>query len=169
MIGIYKGSPDGRYRFVLFRPLDMMFGEGLVNFLMLNPSTADETNDDPTIQICKRLGWGWGYKAMYVTNLSPLRATDSRDLLRAGPEPPEIAATNLRWVLKVAREADRVILAYGTNGRAEGRDRAVVGELFRAGIAPWCLELTKDGFPHHPLYLRRDVTPQPFPLGDLAE
>src|SRR5918998_3116048 len=77
-------SPDRRYRYELWR----RWGDGpaLCNFLLLNPSTADERADDPTVARCVRRARAWGLDALVVTNLFSIRATDPR--ARRGVEDP---------------------------------------------------------------------------------
>jgi len=72
-------SPCGQYRYVLWR--DTGTGEGSVVFIMLNPSTADATTDDPTIRRCLGFARHWGYRTLVVVNLFALRATNPRMLL----------------------------------------------------------------------------------------
>ena len=78
-------SPDRKYRFLLTRRVGP--GERAVNFLMLNPSTADEECNDPTISRCVGFARTWGFAWLLVTNLSPFRAARPRDLLEHGPSP----------------------------------------------------------------------------------
>lgn len=162
MEGIYRGSPDGRYRFVLWRSVNMMFGQGLVNFVMLNPSTADDTSNDSTITRCVGYAYAWEYKGLYVTNLSPLRATDPKDMLAAGPEPPIIWNENLDWIVKIAHFCDLVVLAYGADGLHEGRAEKVLARLAEEKISLHCLRVNQDGTPGHPLYLRKDLMYRPY-------
>src|SRR3954469_17706712 len=77
-------SADGLYRYALWRVWDA--DRGLCNFLMLNPSTADETVNDPTVARCARRARSWGYGGLVVTNLFAFRATDPSGL-RAAPDP----------------------------------------------------------------------------------
>ena len=63
-------------------------------FIMLNPSTADEHLNDPTVRRCMDFASRWGYGTLFVTNLSPLRATDPTELKAAGPEPEDVAEEN---------------------------------------------------------------------------
>ena len=80
-------------------------------FVMLNPSTADEHRDDPTIRRCIGFAKGWGYRTLYVTNLSPLRATYPKELLAAGPEPESIWQENLDNILDTAMVCGIVVAA----------------------------------------------------------
>ena len=73
----------------------------------------------------------------------------------AGPESLEIWDRNRRSILYDASEAKKIVLAYGVNGKAEGRDKKVVSLLVHYGYGSnlWCLGVTKDGYPRHPLYV----------------
>ena len=161
---IVRFSPCGRYRFVLERRLTPMMPGPTCNFIMLNPSTADEYLDDPTIRRCKRFARSWGYSDLIVTNLSPLRATDSAELRAAGPEPEEIVQENLQELMRCADLADRVVAAWGTHGVWEGRDRTALQTLQPWGTKLFCLRLTKEGHPQHPLYVKADTEPVRFEL-----
>ena len=133
-------------------------------FVMLNPSTGDEYLDDPTIRRCKSFASSWGYSDLIVTNLSPLRATDSAELRAAGPEPKEIAEENRQELIRCADLADRIVGAWGTHGVWEGRDRAALQALQPWGAKLVCLRLTKEGHPQHPLYVKADTEPARFEL-----
>ena len=149
-------SPDRRYRYLLTRRTGL--GERIALFVVLNPSTADETHDDATIRRCVGYCRSWGYGWLYVCNLSPNRATDPRDLADAGDEPDHVRDCNLA----ILAAADIVIAAWGANGRRENRAGRVLEALARAGVRVNCLALTRDGDPGHPLRLRADLRPQPY-------
>ena len=146
---------EGRFRYLLWRQWE---AGARVLFVMLNPSVADATRDDPTIRRCVGLARAWGFGAVEVANLFALRATDPRDLVRArrrvGPRNDEILA-------EVAARADAIVVAWGVHGGLDGRDRAVAHML--GGRALRCLGRTRAGQPRHPLYVRRDVTTVPWP------
>ena len=148
--GPVRMTADGRYRFLLTRRTG--FGEKRVMFLMLNPSTADAVQNDPTIRRCMGFAARWECGWLYVVNLSPLRATAPADLLRAGPEPEEIWLENLQTIRDTAAKSDLVVVAYGTHGGAEQRAERVLAAL--DGHAKLhCLGTTRDGHPRHPLYV----------------
>ena len=150
---VARFSADRRYRYQLTRRVG--FGDRTVAFLMLNPSTADEVVNDRTVRRCINYANAWGYGWLIVTNVSPLRATDPREMLAAGPEPEEVRRENDRAILEAASIAELVVAAYGVDGAAEGRDERAVSLLTDAGVTVMCLGLTKEGSPRHPLYLRR--------------
>ena len=141
-------SRDKRYRYVLARRVGS--SPRAVTFVMLNPSTADETRDDNTITWCKRFAELQGYGQLYVTNLSPLRATHPRDMLEAGPESPQVWKRNIGWVLKAASESELVLLAWGNMGARTDRASKVLTALRREGYEVYCLEVTDKQHPRHP-------------------
>ena len=144
-------SADRKYRYFLSRGLGFG-GDGAVMFVMLNPSTADEYRDDPTIRRCIGFAKAWGYRTLYVTNLSPLRATDPKELLAAGPEPEGVRRENLENILETALYCQVVVAAWGVHGAAEGRAGHVIQAL-EPLTEVHCLGLTAAGHPKHPLYV----------------
>ena len=154
---VARFSADRRYRYQLTRRVG--FGDRTVAFLMLNPSTPDEVVNDRTVRRCINYANAWGYGWLIVTNVSPLRATDPREMLAAGPEPEEVRRENDRAILEASSIAELVVAAYGVDGAAEGRDERAVSLLTDAEVTVMCLGLTKEGSPRHPLYLRRSAKP----------
>ncbi len=154
---VARFSPNRRYRYQLTRRVG--FGDDTVAFVMLNPSTADEVVNDPTVRRCINYANAWGYGWLIVTNLSPLRATDPRELLATGAEPEVIQRENEEGILEAASVADLVVAAYGVHGSAEGRADRIVEALTDAGHTVMCLGLTKKGAPRHPLYLQATANP----------
>jgi hypothetical protein len=125
-------------------------------FVGLNPSTADETEDDPTIRRCVDYAKRWRYGALCMTNLFAYRATDWA-VLKAHPSP--IGPENDRWLVEVAKGASVVVAAWGIDGGHLQRDQAIIQMLGRNLV---CLSKTKNGHPGHPLYLKKSLTPIPF-------
>jgi hypothetical protein len=149
-------SSDGLYRYRLGR----RWGEGQAcNFVMLNPSTADASLDDPTIRRCVGFAKGWGYPALVVTNLFGWRATDPKALLSA-PDP--IGPDNDRHLAEVALAAGLVVCAWGSHGTLKARGITVLRMLDALGVAPHYLAWTSGGQPRHPLYLKADLRPVAF-------
>lgn len=155
-------SDDELYRYTLGRRWGALDDRGAAVFVMLNPSTADATLDDPTVRRCIGFAKSLGCGGVHVVNLYAYRATRPSDLWKAadpvGPENDEI----LRGTFRAAHEEMRpIIAAWGANAKPER-----VQQVVRlAGSAPLsALGVTKDGHPRHPLYLRRDATPEPWSL-----
>lgn len=149
-------SPCGKFRYRLSR----RWGEGApLLFIMLNPSTADGNEDDATIRRCVRFGQSHGFSAIDVVNLFAYRATDPKDLRRAGfPVGPD----NDMHIATAAREAGTVCLAWGANVAGLERPQVVLPSLHRMGIEPKCLRITRSGYPQHPLMLPSSCRLQPF-------
>lgn len=126
-------------------------------FVMLNPSTATDTVDDPTIKRCSRFAASWGYDRLMVVNLFSLRSTDPRALYHdlAAEGDPE----NLTTILQVAADAHLIVCAWGAHGALRSRGDIVARHLRNAGHKLHALQLTKEGHPGHPLYLRSDLRP----------
>ncbi len=148
MIGEAFISHCGQYRYVLRRSWDV--GLPALGFIMLNPSTADASEDDPTIRKCIGFAQRLGFGAIAVTNLYAYRATKPVALKAGGyPRGPE----NDAWIERVARETSATVCAWGVNARNLSRPREVLGLLREAGVQPKALRLTDDGIPWHPLML----------------
>jgi hypothetical protein len=136
----------GPYRYLLSR----RWGPGApALFVMLNPSTADDTSDDPTIRRCIGFARRWGAPAVEVVNLYALRATRPRDLFaHAAPVGPDNDAA----IADAAARAAAIVVAWGAHGaRDAARVRCVVGLLGARRLA--CLGTSRGGEPRHPLYL----------------
>jgi hypothetical protein len=123
---------------------------------MLNPSTADAFQLDPTNRRCVGFAQAWGYGALVTTNIFAFRSTNPAGLRTAndavGPE-------NNEAILTAAKNADLVIVAWGTHGELQERGNAVRELLCDAGSALHMLRLTKAGHPGHPLYVAGDTQP----------
>lgn len=103
-------SPCGTYRWWLSRKFEG--GTGAVTFVMLNPSKADHTQDDPTMVRVQRFASAWGFNTVMVVNLFPLRSSDPRDVLKAGVEKAKGDPTGLD-VIRTAVAAQLVVAAWG--------------------------------------------------------
>lgn len=150
-------SEDRVYRYTLTRDLPFTLdGEDTeILFVMLNPSTADEHVDDPTVRRCIRFAQLWGYNTVTVCNLFALRSTDPK-LLYDHPDP--VGRDNDAWIIERAIQADTIVAAWGTHGRLLDRGRDVAWILAAFGDVQ-CLGKTTEGFPKHPLYLERITRP----------
>lgn len=149
-------SPCRKYRYTLWREWDSLIGGKYCMFVGLNPSTADEVTDDPTIRRCIGFAKRWGYGAVCMTNLFAFRSTDPMTMLAcADPVGPD----NDKWLVEIAKGAGIVVAAWGTHGDHLGRGKIVRMGFMQHGINLQCLGHTKDGYPRHPLYLRGDCEP----------
>ncbi len=129
-------------------------------FIMLNPSTATEVQNDPTVERCERRARALGFGAFRVLNIFAYRATDPRDM-RAAPDP--IGPLNDAAIQESLDWADQVICAWGTHGAHLDRGPQVEA-LLRASETPlFHLGLSKAGHPKHPLYIGYAVQPMAWP------
>lgn len=142
-----------QYRYALWRRWDKTIPK--VVFIMLNPSTADATTNDPTICRCVRFAQAWGYGGLEVVNLFALMATDPQQL-KAAIDP--IGQACDQYLLDAVRRADRVVIAWGNWGSLQQRDQAVLA-LLAPKMPLYCLGMNRSGQPRHPLYLPK--TPMP--------
>jgi hypothetical protein len=138
-----------------------------VLFVMLNPSTATEIQNDPTVERCERRARALGFGGFRVTNIFAFRATDPR-VMRAESDP--VGPENDAAILESAAWADRIICAWGNHGLHLGRGMKIEALLRGTGNALFQFGLTNHGQPRHPLYV--GYASQPIPWregGDLAE
>lgn len=154
-------SNCGRYRYALSRQWDATLP--VLTFVMCNPSTADASQDDPTIRRCigfaKRDGL---YGGIDIYNLFALRATDPNELFgavdRVGPDNERY----LDGILRAQSEgitSSKIICAWGAHKAVKNAGMFWRGRAKALCVPLHCLGKTKDGYPKHPLYIRSD---QPF-------
>ena len=156
-------SPCGRYRTFLERRWDgLAFGSpGFVAWIMMNPSTADEQVDDPTVRRCRDFSRRWGFGAMVVLNSFALRATKPAMLLQA--EDP-VGPGNDAAIRDGAKRAARVIAAWGLPPKPlRWRGAQIAAMLAEEGVRAEALKVTASGEPGHPLYIAGDTLPVPWP------
>lgn len=161
-------SDCGRYRYRLTRK----WGEGKrCGFVMLNPSTADAEQDDPTIRRCMGFARAWGCTELVVVNLFAFRATEPKDMLAADDPVGPNNMDHVKWAAEmVAGAGDRygmppagpMVCAWGAHGSFVGQDATVRGWIEAKCVTPMALAFTKQGQPRHPLYLKSDLQPVPF-------
>ena len=149
-------SPDRRYRYWLEALLSDE--DGVCLFVMLNPSTADEVQSDPTVTRAKGFARSWRYGKLWVCNIFAFRSTDPKALRQTGDP---IGEDNDYHILKSARAADRIVCAWGNHGEHLDRGNETVRMLRKAGLSDKMrhLGMTKLNQPKHPLYLRADTQP----------
>lgn len=140
-------SPCGRFRYSLTRGCQ----ENPLVFVMLNPSTADAAEDDPTIRRCVRFAKERGYTGIAVVNLYAFRATKPKDL-KTALDP--VGRFNDGHIAMGVVGKD-VCCAWGANAEAS-RAGVVLGYIRRLARGVYCLGTTAGGHPRHPLYVRAD-------------
>ena len=143
-----------RWRTLLWRRWDE--SKPAANFLMLNPSTADEVQLDPSCTRARRYAERWGYGGLIVTNLFGWRATDPKDLLLVKKP---VGEGNDAAILQAAREAGIVVCAWGNHGAHLDRSVEVVRLLNASGVRLFLLKKNQSGEPAHPLYLPGKLEP----------
>jgi hypothetical protein len=163
-------DPTGTYRYSLRRPIEGVqrpadggdFRERTILWIMLNPSTADHRQDDPTIRKIRGFSQRLlgGFHVAMVANLFALRSTDPGGLKKVtdpvGQENDQVIAT-------LATASDVVMCAWGNHGSYKDRDSAVLRILRDVGKEPYVLKLTepkgKSPQPYHPLYVPYETVP----------
>ena len=142
-------SPDRVYRYAPRRRWDRT--RPRCAFVLLNPSTADERRDDPTIRRCIGFAADAGFGQAIVVNLFALRATEPQ-VLRAARDP--IGPENDGAILHAALGASAIVIGWGAWGaRFRSRADAVRLLLTPFGRRVFVLGQTRSGEPRHPLYL----------------
>ena len=147
-------SPCETYRYALTRQWG---GGGRLLFVLLNPSTATEAQNDPTVERCERRARALGYGAFRVTNIFALRETNPHKM-RAAPRP--IGPENDATLLHAVAWADTIVAGWGAHGAHMDRGAQVAALLGQSGRAVHHLGLTKAGHPRHPLYIAYHQQPQ---------
>lgn len=145
-------SVDRTKRFELIRDWsNALEPEKTINFIGLNPSIADQQNDDPTVRKCIGFAKRWGYNRLIITNLIPTISTDPWKL----PPWSGIDPTNRPFLLRWTHEAELVVVAWGNQPPALRRRIAIAEHILSlaelADPAPlYCIGTTKNGSPLHP-------------------
>lgn len=152
-----KFSACRRWRYLLWRRWDA--ARPAANFLMLNPSTADELRLDPSCTRARDYAERWGFGALIVTNIFAWRSTDPEAMKRARDP---VGRGNDAAILRAAREAKLVVCAWGNHGAYLGRAAQVLERLRSAKVGLAYLRLNGAGQPAHPLYLPGSLKPRPW-------
>jgi hypothetical protein len=145
-------SPCGTYRYRLTRG-----PEPRLPIVMLNPSTADASQDDPTIRRCMGFARRQGYAGITVCNLFALRSKDPKALR---PHKDPFGPENDLYLAELVRSAPpqrEVLCAWGRHGHLFGADVHASLILHKAGAFLVCLGVTKEGLPRHPLMVAGDT------------
>ncbi len=134
------------YRYLLWRIWDPR--QPRLLWVMLNPSTADETTNDPTLRRILGFSRSSGFGGLEVVNLFGLRSPSPKALLLA---PDAVGPENDRYIREAVMRAEKIVAAWGNEGAREGRERAVLSLISRP---VFCLGTTGLGHPRHPLYVK---------------
>lgn len=146
-------SDDRLYRYALWRN----WGEEgkRVMFVGLNPSTANEDSDDPTIRRCIGYARDWGFSGVLIGNLFAYRATRPQAL---GSTDRPVGDSNEYWLQTMAADADNILVCWGNHGRLLGQDEWFVSRF----SSLCCLAVNLTGAPAHPLYLKKSLRPRTY-------
>lgn len=148
-------SPCRKWRYSLWRIWEP--SRPRVAFIGLNPSTADETEDDPTVRRCINYAKTWNFGGMYMFNIFGVRATDPRQML-ADDEP--VGPYNDDFIIDEISQCQRIVCCWGSHGSHMKRSDEVLEILKSKKL--FCFGLNNNGEPKHPLYLKKDLIPVPF-------
>jgi hypothetical protein len=149
-----KFSDCRRWRYLLWRRWEKQ--ARVANFLMLNPSTADEVQLDPTCARARKYAERWGYGTLIVTNIFGWRATDPKRLQKTRDP---VGEDNDAAILHAARQSDLVVCAWGNHGAHKMRSGRVLKLLREAEVELHVLRMNANGEPAHPLYLPGSLEP----------
>lgn len=145
-------SDDRKYRYALWRI--WIENKPIVGFIGLNPSTANEHKDDPTIRRVMRYAADWGYGGLYMLNLFAFVTPYPKDLETA----PDPQGMNDYWIEEYRKQCEKLIYVWGSFPQAAARAKEII-ERYPGG---YCLGKSKMGNPLHPLYLPVGLEPIPF-------
>jgi len=148
-----------KYRYQLTRSWSDKPNKSFLNIIGLNPSTADASNDDPTITRCINFAKDWGYDGLIMTNLFAIRSKDPEyitECISNGVDP--YGLKNNEWVYESINKSDLVLAAWGNGGSINNRGPEML-EFIKGFSSVYHLKLTKAGNPSHPLYLKKTLKP----------
>lgn len=156
-------SPCEKFRYFLRRDWDV--SKPSITYLMLNPSTATEIDNDPTIERCQRRAHLSGFGSMIIVNLFPFRMTDSTQLYTAENLLGDPSLAN-QAIINAVKASEITVCGWGAHEFAMARAKEVISmvEAENQTSRIMCLKRNKDGSPQHPLYIGYDKTPVPYSL-----
>lgn len=140
-------SDDRKYRYALWRLWDE--NKPLVMFIGLNPSTANENENDPTIRRVINFAKDWGYGGVYMMNLFAYVTAYPKELKECGNP----VADNDHYLLNISMKCKDTVFAWGNFKEAEERSKEVQNMFKKAT----CLGINKNGTPKHPLYIKSNT------------
>jgi hypothetical protein len=154
-------SPCEKFRYWLRRDWDL--DKAPISFLMLNPSTADEMVNDPTIERCQRRAIAMGFGSMIIVNLFPFRMTDSKllstvDNLLGDAKQVDDA------ILRAVELSECAVCGWGKHALAAPRAQHIMELIKQKNLQNkvMCLQLNADNSPQHPLYIGYAKQPVPY-------
>lgn len=150
-------SACGKYRYDLWREWNPK--QPTVLFVMLNPSTATETENDPTVERCQRRAVAMGFGRIHVANIFAWRSTDPEQLYYVSNP---VGWDNDQAIVKATLAAQLVICGWGQHGKHLNRGERVLELIRSTSATPFALKINADKTPAHPLYLGYNL--KPFPM-----
>jgi len=139
---------DRSYRYALYRIWDPTLTT--IMFIGLNPSTANETEDDPTIRRVKRFAKDNGYGSVMMVNLFAYVTAYPEELKKCADP---VGKFNDQFLKDLGKTCSEIVFAWGSFPEAKDRAKEVI-KLFPDGV---CLLQNRDGSPRHPLYVPADT------------
>jgi hypothetical protein len=145
-------STERHYRYALWRVWNA--DNGIVMFIGLNPSTANERDNDPTIRRVMSFAYDWGFGGVVMANIYGWIT----------PYPLELQACeypigeNDQWVEALAKHCQKIVFAWGKFKQAAKWSQVLI-EMFPDAYA---LKINNDGTPRHPLYVPGKIIPVKF-------
>ncbi len=163
--GWARFSDDMTMRFRLGRcltgePFETLPRSMIVVFALLNPSTADAFQVDPTANRTISFARSWGATGVEIVNIDAYRATDPAELYKLAWGCRGDGQDNNDQIIEACTGALRVVAGWGKHGALDHRGDVVRSMLAARGIKLHHLGLNKDGSPKHPLYLKGGTAPQ---------
>lgn len=141
-----------QYRYELRRVWDTRLPPLVM--ILLNPSTATEIENDPTITRCIQRARSIGRGSLIVLNAFAFRATEPDDMMATSkPVGPENDAFIYRGLSECQRAEGTAVIGWGAHGAWKGRDRQIIEMGRQLRMPLYCLGFTKAGQPRHPLYV----------------
>jgi hypothetical protein len=156
-------SPCQRYRYMLTRGESASKATGSLGVVMLNPSTADAFEDDPTITRLRGFAARWGFDRLIVANLFAFRSPNPRDLKTAADPVGPLNDQALQWLLG-SSVVETVLAAWGAAPIAASRAAAVCRIAAEAGVELACLRISDGGAPMHPMARGKHRIPDDAPM-----
>ena len=144
-------SPCTRYRYWLEREWDRR--KPVLSVCMLNPSSADDKREDPTLLALIHFATLWGYGGLAIVNLYAWRSPTPA-LMKTKPERmgPNNALHRREAMLMGAIHSGSMLVAWGNDGNWEGEaEQFAAWATEQIGVDLVCLGTTLSGAPKHPM------------------
>jgi len=163
---------EGEHRKAVFSPcrtwryhLQQVWDESKPNliWLMLNPSTADEMKNDPTVERCEQRARMWDFGGVEVFNLFAFRATNPNEM---ASHPDPVGPENDKWMAEFARKSKTTlaIIGWGEHGKHLDRGRDVLALIDKHKGQVHALKVNASGHPKHPLYIGYSQESMPYSI-----